>query len=102
MGYVRTIATIVTAAAFTVGVVDTTLLQQSLAAGAAGSESAGFGVGDTLPPDQVHIITNPGLYGLGPEPAGSKYAVAGGKLIRINPKTGKVLSILRSQSEILD
>lgn len=102
MGYVRILVTIVTAAVLTVGVVDATFLQHSFTAAAADAETVNFDVGDTLPPDQVHIVTKPGLYGLGPEPANSKYAVAHGKLIRIDPETGQVLSILRSQTEILD
>ncbi len=75
---------------------------QAFAAGAPDAESSEFGVGDVLPAEEVHIISQPGLYGLGPEPADSKYAIAHGMLIRIDPKTGKVLSILRSQSTVLD
>lgn len=62
----------------------------------------GIGVGDTLPAAEVHIITSPGRYGLGPEPEGGKYAVAKGKLIRIDPESYKIQSILRAQSEVLD
>lgn len=81
------------------------LLAIALLVGAPGfaqSQNAGFSVGDTLKPDQVHIITNPGRYGLGPAPGGSKYAVAQGKLIRINPDDLQVKSILRKQEMILD
>ncbi|RNF33401.1 hypothetical protein [Paracoccus methylarcula] len=102
MGYVRILAATVTATVLTVGILDAPFLQHAFTAAAAGAEAASFDVGDRLPADQVHVITKPGLYGLGPEPANSKYAVAHGKLIRIDPETGKVLSILRSQTEILD
>lgn len=81
------------------------LLVASLFGGPVLAQSKGadsFGVGDTLKPNQVHIITNPGLYGLGSAPGNSKYAVAKGKLIRINPSNLKVKSILRSQAKILD
>lgn len=71
-----------------------------------GAASAGsrqeLAVGDILPPGQVHIIKELGLYGLGRNVGGSQYAVAKGLLIRIDPKTMKVLSILRPQAEILD
>ncbi|MBU3030452.1 RcnB family protein [Paracoccus marinaquae] len=59
-------------------------------------------VGDLLPEGSFHPISNPGLYGLGPEPRGSRYAVASGLLVRIDVETGKILSILRQQDEILD
>lgn len=59
-------------------------------------------VGDVLPASDVHIITHPGRYGLGPEVPGSQYAVAHGRLIRIEPGSMKVLSILRVQDGVLD
>lgn len=59
-------------------------------------------VGDILPREDVHIVTELGLYGLGRTIGDSEYAVARGLLIRIDPKTLKVLSILREQREILD
>lgn len=65
-------------------------------------ESDAIAVGDTLSAAQVHIIKEPGLYGLGRRVGNSEYAVAKGMLIRIDPATLKVLSILRAQSEILD
>lgn len=109
MVYVRILVTSVCAAVMVIGVMATGIIhstfpQHSLAALAANAqdEAAGFDVGDTLPADQIHIVTKPGLYGLGPEPPESKYAVAHGKLIRIDPKTGQVLSILRNQAKILD
>lgn len=76
--------------------------QHAAYAQTAGAGQEDIGVGDTLPADQVHVITSPGRYGLGPEPGGSKYAVAKGKLIRIDPESYKVQSILRAQGEILD
>lgn len=59
-------------------------------------------VGDRLARSGVHFISEPGLYGLGRTVAASEYAVAGGRLIRIDPKTLQVLSILRVQNGILD
>lgn len=59
-------------------------------------------VGDVLKPGQYHLILNPGRYGLGPEPPDSRYAIAAGLLLRIDARSGKILSILREQREILD
>lgn len=59
-------------------------------------------VGDVLKRDQVHIITEPGRYGLGRTVGDSQYAVANGFLIRIDPASMKVLSILRVQNGVLD
>lgn len=63
---------------------------------------ADLSVGDRLRRGEVHIISEPGLYGLGRNVGSSEYAVAKGRLIRIDPKTLKVLSILRAQDQILD
>ncbi|WP_299845514.1 hypothetical protein [uncultured Paracoccus sp.] len=75
---------------------------QSKSGGAAAEAQQPLAVGDVLPAGQVHIISEPGLYGLGRNVGGSAYAVAKGQLIRIDPKTMKVLSILRPQRAILD
>ena len=100
MGYARIFSTFMIATALCLG--GAAHAQQKRADNALAADSGTFGVGDALPASDVHIITKPGLYGLGPEPADSKYAVAAGKLIRINPESGKVLSILRSQTQVLD
>lgn len=75
---------------------------QSGSGDAVAAQPTPIAVGDILSPDQVHIITEPGLYGLGRNVPGSEYAVAAGRLIRIEPETYKVLSILHEQSKILD
>ncbi|MDO5704537.1 MAG: hypothetical protein Q4G49_05605 [Paracoccus sp. (in: a-proteobacteria)] len=59
-------------------------------------------VGDVLKLDGIHIINQPGRYGLGVPPAGDDYAVVNGRLIRVDSKSGKVLSILRQVDAILD
>lgn len=108
MGYVRIFATILCVMAppwsGLAGAEQTVAgnVQKTAEDAQAAEDSGGFGVGDTLPAGEVHIISKPGLYGLGPEPENSKYAVSDGKLIRINPESGKVLSILRSQAKVLD
>lgn len=100
MQYARPIAAIAVATALAVGIAE--MPQMHWASMSAMAQSAGFSVGDKLATAEVHIINNPGRYGLGPPPAGSAYAVAHGMLIRIDPKSGQVLSIMRAQSEILD
>lgn len=72
------------------------------AANGATSSPTIFQVGDVLPEADVHIVTSPGVYGLGPEPPGSRYAVAHGMLIRVDAETTKVLSVLREQARPLD
>lgn len=52
-------------------------------------------VGDTVNLEQVDIVEEPEIYGLGLSPAGNRYAIIGNLLVRLNPNTGKVLSILR-------
>lgn len=58
--------------------------------------------GDVLKPDSYHRITNTGVYGLGAQRPGNSYALSSGLLVRIDSETGKVLSILRMQRDILD
>lgn len=61
-----------------------------------------FEVGDSLSSDAVHLIEDAGHYGLGAAPEGSRYAVAGGKLVRVDGGSLMVRSILREQQRILD
>ncbi|MFV0383322.1 hypothetical protein [Paracoccus sp. (in: a-proteobacteria)] len=56
-----------------------------------------FSVGEVLPAEAVDLIEDPGRFGLGAEPRDNRYAVAMGKLIRIDPRTYQVKSILRQQ-----
>ncbi|MDP5305538.1 hypothetical protein [Paracoccus spongiarum] len=59
-------------------------------------------VGDTAPRQGLHLIRNPGRYGLGPPPRGSRYALLGGMIIRVDARSLKIQSILRPQAEVLD
>lgn len=102
MRYARLMVAIATATALTIGAHDAALSQQNRSEAAAKDQKKSFQVGDVLPAGAVHIITNPGRYGLGPEPDNSRYALAHGKLIRIDPKTYQVKSILRTQEKQLD
>lgn len=67
-----------------------------------GKEPDPVHVGDVLKLDRIHIIRQPGKYGLGTPPDGDDYAVVNGRLIRVDGETGKVLSILRPVYAVLD
>ncbi|MFD1795426.1 hypothetical protein FQV27_05390 [Paracoccus aurantiacus] len=59
-------------------------------------------VGEAVEADEIHLISHPGRYGLGPDLSGSRYAIVSGMLVRINPKTLKVQSVIRRVEKILD
>lgn len=52
-------------------------------------------IGDIPPRRAVKLIGNPGSFGLGSEIKGSNYAIVMGHLVRIDSKSGRILSILR-------
>lgn len=59
-------------------------------------------IGQTVSAERLHIVTEPGRYGLGPEIPGSRYAVIGKILVRIDAKTGVIQSIIREVDRIRD
>lgn len=59
-------------------------------------------VGKALAPSSFHVVTRPGLYGMGQPPRGSRYGIVNGKLIRFDPSTSRVLSVIRQVDQILD
>lgn len=59
-------------------------------------------VGENYDPAKVHLVTEPGRYGLGTPPQGSQYAVIDSYLVRVEPVSMKVLSVIRLVNEILD
>lgn len=61
-----------------------------------------FHIGDKIPFEDVHIVTRPGLYGIGAAPRGSLYGIIDGRLIRYNPETMRVQSVIRYVEAILD
>ena len=61
-----------------------------------------FAVGDVAQGQQLHIIRNPGLYGLAVPPQGTRYAIFQGRIIRIDRQTGQIRSILRAAPGRLD
>ena len=63
---------------------------------------AGVHVGDTLDPKRLHPVSRPGLYGIGHVPSGANYGVIDGLLVRYDPESRKVLSIVRAVDAVLD
>ncbi|MFD2814385.1 hypothetical protein ACFSYD_07710 [Paracoccus aerius] len=51
-----------------------------------------------LPADLVDFIEQPGRYGLGTEPRGSRYAIVQGHLVRVDADTMELQSVLRKDS----
>lgn len=67
-----------------------------------GQAKKGLVVGDIFDLKDIHIVTRPGLYGLGEPPAGNRYAIVDGRLVRVDSGTGRLLSIIRLVDAILD
>ncbi|MBM3604568.1 MAG: hypothetical protein FJX25_07360 [Alphaproteobacteria bacterium] len=63
---------------------------------------AAFQVGDIALPEDLHLISRPGLYGLGVAPPGSHYAILDGQIIRVELATSRIRSILRVAPATLD
>lgn len=59
-------------------------------------------IGRILARERVHLVTRPGLYGLGLPPRGSRYGVVDGQLVRLDKSTWRVQSIIRRVNGILD
>lgn len=59
-------------------------------------------IGEVAPAGGTHLITRPGRYGLGPEVPGSQYAVVGGMLVRLDPHTLQIQSVIRMVNGLLD
>lgn len=61
----------------------------------------GISVGDTLDPETLHVISRPGLYGLG-RTEGSLYGIKDGTLLRFDPATMRLQGIIRHDVEQVD
>lgn len=59
-------------------------------------------VGQAVDAQRVHLIERPGLYGLGPQPSNSQYAVVNSTLVRIDPAQMIVQSVIRPSVQPLD
>ncbi|WBU63378.1 hypothetical protein [Paracoccus aerodenitrificans] len=79
-----------------------TLVPSSEAEHTRSTESGKIQIGEVVANDQLHIISHPGRYGLGPELPGSNYAVFNNYLIRVDSQSGQVQSVIREVNKILD
>ncbi|KGJ04114.1 hypothetical protein SAMN04487972_11465 [Paracoccus halophilus] len=62
----------------------------------------GLQVGQIIDGGGLHRVSRPGLYGMSQPPAGSAYGIMDDRLIRFDPESGRVLSIIRQVEQILD
>lgn len=67
-----------------------------------GQAKKGVVIGESVDLGTVHIVTRPGLYGLGDAPEGAQYAIIDNRLVRVDSRTGQILSIIRLVNAILD
>lgn len=56
----------------------------------------GLAVGDDLDPARLHVITRPGLYGLTRGRPGDRFGIVEGLLVRFDPATMRLKSIIRA------
>ncbi|AGT07803.1 hypothetical protein [Paracoccus aminophilus] len=69
---------------------------------ATNSGARGFRIGDKVDAANVHVITRPGLYGIGAAPRGSQYGIIDGRLVRYDLESMRIQSVLRYVEAILD
>lgn len=74
---------------------DISLQNGFLAQHSSAAPAAPLRVGETVDMDSIDLVQRPGRYGLGTPPTGSVFALAGNQLMRIDPDSGKIQSILR-------
>lgn len=67
-----------------------------------GPARAELRVGDRVEAHRLHMIGRPGLYGLGPEPEGSAYAVVDSKLVRVDTEKMVIRAIIRPGVQPVD
>jgi len=66
------------------------------------SQAHAIRVGDPVDDARLHTVSRPGLYGIGNAPAGSRYGVIDGALIRYDSDTMQILSVIRQVDFIPD
>lgn len=67
-----------------------------------GQAKKALGAGSVIDWNDVHVVTRPGLYGLSEPPAGQRFAIVDGRLVRVDSQTSKILSIIRLVDAIVD
>ncbi|WP_295048771.1 hypothetical protein [uncultured Paracoccus sp.] len=75
---------------------------EALANDAVTGETATLQPGQVLSPEAIRFIDFPGRYGLGTDLPGSRYAIVDGHLVRIDPDTMELQSILRKDTVAFD
>lgn len=68
---------------------------------AAGGTPPAISIGEPVDAARVHVVAEPGLYGLSEPPPENRYAIVDGHLVRVDEDSGKILSILR-EVEVVD
>lgn len=66
------------------------------------ADGAKLRVGARIDPTRLHPVTRPGLYGVGQSPPGSSYGIIAGRLIRYDPDSLRIQSIIREIEAVLD
>lgn len=59
-------------------------------------------VGSRIDESRLHVVSRPGLYGIGIAPRGSKYGIVDHRLVRFDPRTLQILSVIRIVDAIRD
>lgn len=59
-------------------------------------------VGKKIDPAELHPVRRPGLYGVSDSPDGSRYGIVNDRLIRYDPASLRIQSIIRQVDEIVD
>lgn len=77
------------------------LVQQMQLSAPRAVQVKGLAVGDRLDPARLHVITRPGLYGLSGS-TGDSFGVVDGLLVRYDPASLRLKSIIRSSVTPVD
>ena len=75
-------------------------IQRTTHAAAARADLRPLTPGDIIHVESVDFIEHPGRYGLGTNLPGSRYAIVDGHLVRVDPDTMQLQSILRLDSAV--
>ncbi len=59
-------------------------------------------VGNKIDAHDLHVVSRPGLYGIGIAPRGSQYGIIDHRLVRFNPQTMQIQSVIRMVDQIRD
>lgn len=74
---------------------DSTATLRLLASSADPHTTPRLKVGQRVDAAHIQLVDAPGVYGLSLPPDGNRYAIVAEHVVRVDPQTGKILSILR-------